>query len=145
MSDLLDDFVGLSAALTGFRAVDIYGTGLATTYFDTLTKIVGEDVLAKLLAGAGDIPTLLVDPLLGPVAQNVIVLWYLGQWDQLPHSWRNTYGANPNDVVQVIAPEGWTQALVWPAIGAHGMGAKPPGFGSWALPPDVSTSAPESA
>ena len=33
--DSLEDFVRLSAALTGFQAVELRGTGLVESYFDT--------------------------------------------------------------------------------------------------------------
>ena len=35
-SDLLDDFLAVSAALTGFSVAQLQGTGMATTYLDEL-------------------------------------------------------------------------------------------------------------
>ncbi len=78
---------------------------------------------------------ILADPTIGPLARNLIVLWYLGQWNQLPADWRDAWGANAMDQTCIISPEAYVQGLVWPAIHTHPPGAKMPGYGSWALPP----------
>ena len=67
----------------------------------------------------------------------MIVLWYLGQWDQLPSDWRDRHGASPLDVAARVSADAFRAGLVWRAIGAHPTGAEPPGFGSWATPPAV--------
>ncbi|MEA2210214.1 MAG: hypothetical protein QOF83_162 [Solirubrobacteraceae bacterium] len=141
-----DAFVALSAALTGFRGVDLWGTGQVSSYLDELVQIVGEDVVAQLLAtgdralGSGDwtaaLETMVLDdPDLGPVARSLIILWYLGQWSPLPNEWRDRHGASPFDVPHVVSADAYTAGLVWMAIGAHPMGANPGGYGSWATPP----------
>jgi hypothetical protein len=139
-----DSFVALSAALTGFREVDLWGTGQAERYLDEVIATVGDALVARLLVTGdealrtGRLQKLVMDdPDLGPVARNVIVLWYLGQWNALPHEWRNRNGASPLDVPRVISADAYSSGLVWTAIGAHPMGAKPPGFGSWANPPSI--------
>ncbi|HEY7399057.1 MAG TPA: hypothetical protein VH538_12190 [Gaiellaceae bacterium] len=140
-------FAALSAALTGFRTVDLWGTGQVDVYLDELIATVGEDVVARLLA-AGDealvssdpkkaLGALLADDELGPVGRNVIVLWYSGAWRPLPGTWRNRYGASTLDVARVISPASYRSGLVWQAIGAHPKGANGPGFASWANPPTV--------
>lgn len=40
----------------------------------------------------------------------------------------------PNEVFAVSA-EAYVQGLVWKCFDGHPMGARPPGFGSWSLPP----------
>lgn len=140
-------FVALSAALTGFRGVELWGTAQVDAYLAELIATVGEDVVARLLA-AGDaalkssdpkqeLAALLADPETGPVAKNVIVLWYTGAWRPLPNEWRNTYGASTLDVARVISPASYRSGLVWKAIGAHPKGANGMGFASWAAPPTV--------
>jgi hypothetical protein len=135
MSEPLERFVALSAELTGFREVDIWGTGQARAHLDLVLRVAGDDLTARLLdasaAGA------LADRDLGPLARNVIVLWYLGQWDQMPRHWRDRHGAAPADVAGVASAAAFREGLVWPAIGAHPTAAKAPGFGSWATPPVV--------
>jgi hypothetical protein len=146
-----DSFVALSAALSGFRAVDLWGTGQVRPYLDELVQIVGEPVVAELLAtgeralSSSDPPAeleklVLNDSDLGPVARSLIVLWYLGQWSPLPNDWRNRHGASPFDVAHVVSAGAYTSGLVWTAVGAHPMGANPGGYGSWAMPPSPTSS-----
>jgi hypothetical protein len=137
-------FAALSAALTGFREADLWGTGMVETYLDELFATVGDAVVARLLTAGdealrtGELEALVLDdPDLGPVARNVIVLWYLGQWNALPGEWRNRHGASPLDIPRVISADAYAAGLVWRAIGAHPMGARPPGYGSWADPPEA--------
>jgi hypothetical protein len=141
-----NSFVALSAALTGFREVDLWGTGQVEPYLDELVATVGEAIVARLLAAGEEAlrapdPTIALrqlvmdEPDLGPVARSLLMLWYLGQWTPLPNDWRNRNGANPRDIPRVISADAYTGGLVWTAIGAHPMGADPPGYGSWARPP----------
>lgn len=133
MNEPLDRFVALSAELTGFREVDIWGTGQARAHLDRVLAVAGDDLTARLLATPAQ--HALSDPDLGPLARNLIVLWYLGQWDQLPRRWRERNGAAPADTARVASAAAFREGLVWPAIGAHPTAAKAPGFGSWATPP----------
>jgi hypothetical protein len=141
-----ESFVALSAALTGFREVDLWGTGQAQAYLDELLATVGDGIVARLLATgeaaleaadpvAAIADTVMADADLGPVARNVIVLWYLGQWNPLPQAWRDRHGASPLDVSRVISAAAYSSGLAWIAAGAHPLGANPGGFGSWANPP----------
>ena len=148
-ADPVGRFIDFSAALTGFRRVDLLGTGMARAYYDEVVAIVGERIVSRLVAvgasvierhGAAGVEDelrrrILGDELLGPLARNVMVLWYLGQWDQLPAEWRDRHGASTLDADRVISPAAYTEGLVWKAIGAHPQGAKPQGFGAWNLPP----------
>jgi hypothetical protein len=133
VNDPLARFVALSARLTGFREVDLHGTGQARAHLDLVLAVAGEPLTARLLAA--DPRRALADPDLGPLARNVIVLWYLGQWDELPRDWRDRNGAAPADVAHVASAAAFRAGLVWPAIGTHATSANPPGFGSWATPP----------
>jgi hypothetical protein len=143
-------FVALSAALTGYDEAELWGTGMVETYLDVTWRAVGSRVLGDLLSawdglarsGGGEPPperavreALLAPATLGPVARNLVVLWYLGQWNQLPADWRDVHGADAADQTGIVSPEAYAQGLVWDAIGTHPQGAKMPGYGSWALPP----------
>jgi hypothetical protein len=68
----------------------------------------------------------------------MIVLWYTGQWVQLPREWRGRHGANAADVDAILSAESYSEGLVWDAIGAHPQGAKAPGFATWVTPPMTS-------
>ena len=147
----LDLFVHLSAVLTGFRRVDLYGTGQAEAYLHEVAAIAGEGLVADLLGAVRPIlgmsdadpeklegplrEQVLESPRFGPVARNVIKLWYTGRWYRLPDTWRNTYGASTQDIDRVVSPEAFREGLVWTAMDAHPRGAKPQGFGAWSRPP----------
>ena len=145
----LDDFIELSAVLTGFEIVEIHGTGLVDSHFDTVTDLVGERILGRLLLTWREIKNengadesaqihsrILDSPLVGPVARNLIILWYTGNWNQMPREWRNRYGATSRDRTHVVSGEAYRQGLMWRAVLAHPPAAKQPGFGSWTPPPE---------
>jgi hypothetical protein len=147
-SEPAKSFAKLSAALTGFREVDLWGTGQVQVYVNELLAIVGDDIVGRLLLASDQAlgskhpkkalkEQVLDDQDLGPVARNLITLWYLGQWAVLPQAWRNKHGASPLDSARVISADAYLSGLVWTAIGAHPMGGKPTGYGSWAQKPAV--------
>jgi hypothetical protein len=148
--EVVEQFVALSAALTGFDAAELRGTGMVEEYLAFVTRAVGSRLVGDLLTAWADLvkehgkatpPTaalrrvLLAPPTIGPVTRNIVVLWYLGEWNQLPADWRDRYGADAVDQSGVVSPEAYVQGLAWVAIGTHPQGAKMPGYGSWALPP----------
>jgi hypothetical protein len=150
-ADALDSFLRLSEALTGFSRIDLLGTGLARNYLDTLLSVVGTMAAGELLlvgdkiigsnrpddpkVVAGLTKGVINDPRLGPLAKNVIYMWYLGNWTQLPAGWDNEQGATAGDKSRVISAAAYQEGLIWRAIGTHPPGAKQPGFGTWANPP----------
>lgn len=159
LPDAREQFVALSAALTGYDRAELHGTGMIDSYWLTLNQTLGGRVVGELLSawmevsgsglevsgGAGgqnadaveaDLrQRILEDPKLGPVARNLVILWYLGQWSQMSAQWRERHGASAEDRSRVVSPGAYREGLVWDAIGAHPMSAKQQGFGAWALPP----------
>jgi hypothetical protein len=148
-----DRFVELSAFLTGYGRVELTGTGLAGLYLQTLDAVLPAGVLDELLdayrrlpagaigaAGAGrDVAggtLILDDPKLGPVARNIILLWYCGTWTALSEAWRAAYGSSPLDTSRVVSAEAYQGALQWAAAGAHPAGARQQGFGAWSAAPE---------
>ena len=146
-----EPFLALSAILTGFDRVELLGTGLVETYANVVTTTVGQTIsdqlwatTTQIIARYGDDESqletairheILASPMFGPIARNIIQLWYVGTWNELPQSWRNLYGNNPNDTTRIISSEAYAQGLVWDVIGAHPPAAKQPGFDSWSQPP----------
>jgi hypothetical protein len=137
--DQSKEFVALSAELTGYDRVRLLGTGLADVYLETVREAVtaGElDALLTAYAGLEAGPgrddairsVILDDPALGPIARNVIVLWYCGTWAPI----LDPFGAH------VISPESYQQGLQWVTAGAHPMGANQQGYGAWATAPVTS-------
>ncbi|MGW3913337.1 hypothetical protein ACWEBX_17740, partial [Streptomyces sp. NPDC005070] len=77
------------------------------------------------------------DDRLGPVARNVIKLWYAGMWYALPAEWTDRYGARAAGETSTVTAAAYQEGLLWRAIGANPPGAKAPGYGSWAQPPRI--------
>jgi hypothetical protein len=145
-----DRFLAFSAEVTGFSAFELLGTGQAESYLASVTGVVGERVLGELLdayervsAEAGEdrkarlYRDVLSSEKLGPVARNIIKMWYVGAWYELPPEWTESFGARDNDVTFFVSPAAYTEGLLWRAIGANPPGAKAPGYGSWAAPPRI--------
>lgn len=149
-------FLAFSAALTGFTAFELEGTGLAEAYLETCEAVVGDDIVDELLKAyrrvQGDPDTdasasarrirhqILSDEKLGPVARNLIKLWYVGTWYELPPAWSEAFGAREKNYAFVVSPAAYTEGLLWVTIGANPPGAKAPGYGSWAHPPRIPAS-----
>jgi hypothetical protein len=80
--------------------------------------------------------------MLGPVARNIIRLWYVAIWYELPKRWKERFGGIDGEMPEfdetyVVSPAAYTEGLLWRAIGAHPAGAKAPGYGEWAEPPII--------
>ena len=150
MSDLAT-FVSLSAVLTGFSEVELEGTGAAPLHLQTLQQKVGAAIAGEVLAGAQAAlqqadpaqairSGLWSSPKLGPVVQNLVLLWYVGAWTPMPAAWQEQYNWAAPDLNTSpewgATPLPYQEALVWRAIFAHPSGTKPTGFASWAEAPD---------
>jgi hypothetical protein len=146
MGDQLEGFVALSSLLTGFSAVQLRGSGVAEQHLSVLNDVLGTHVVRDLLDAFEKLPdgdgresavavTILGDARLGPVARNVILLWYSGVWTQLPAAWREAFGASPLDTTRTTSGDAYRSGLQWVVAGAHAPGANHQGFGSWALEP----------
>lgn len=139
-------FLAFSSEVTAFTEFDLHGTGQAQSYLDTVVRVVGEGLLAELLdaydraAGQENRTTALEAEVfssekLGPIARNIIKLWYVGVWYELPSGWTDSFGALENDGTFTASPAAYPEGLLWRAIGANPPGAHGPGYGSWAQPP----------
>jgi len=146
----LDTFVALSIELTCFRGFELLGTGMAKTYLDTLDNVIGASLVDELLAVHSTLcdlegdervvamrRSILGHEKLGPIARNIIKLWYVGTWYALPGSWQERFGPAIADRTFVVSPTAYIEGLLWRAAGAHPPGARAPGFGSWQYPPRI--------
>ncbi|MFF4172365.1 hypothetical protein [Streptomyces sp. NPDC001744] len=70
----LREFVKFSATVTGFSEFDLWGTGQAEVYYETVVSQEGADALQKAMTS--DPCALPADP----VVKSVIKLWYVGVW-----------------------------------------------------------------
>jgi hypothetical protein len=168
----LERFLAFSSDVTAYSVFELRGTGLAETYLATVEEVVGRQVLDALLdtydaavaaahgGGAVSIPggtppeppgvladllrrDLFSDLRLGPVARNLVKMWYSGVWYELPGAWTDAYGALPKNVAFTVSPAAYTEGLLWPSIGANPPGAKAPGYGSWTQPPRIPAGEPQ--
>jgi hypothetical protein len=151
MPDYFENFLLLSVQLCGVSRFDLQGTGYARRYFETVESIV-PDVFHRLLSTFAALPapsalqaTILNHPEYGPVARNIMKLWFSATWYELPPTWRANFGALPNDRTFVPYPYAYSESLLGPATGAHPAGAKPTGYQSWTLPPVYLPIPPECA
>ncbi len=144
--DRLERFLDLSELLTGFGRVDLLGTGMVDEYLGAIDQVVSASVVNEALEAYGHLPTgpdrddaaaatILGDPKIGPIARNLIVLWYSGAWSQLPETWRAAYGASPDDRNRIVSGAAYQAGLQWTVAGAHPSGAQAQGFGAWAAAP----------
>lgn len=149
----IEDFLRLSAVLTDFSEFHLLGTGQAELYYSTAVGSAGKCVISEFLKvfrqvesdAGGDSGKLdkglrsaiLSDEKLGPVARNLIKLWYIGTWYQLPGAWHERFGLAGDDKTFIPSPSSYVEGLLWTAIGAHPPGAKAPGYGTWTEPPVI--------
>ena len=136
-------FIRLSVAMTGFTEAELASTGMGKEYFDELGVILGVGSRTRLLSCKVAPAHLMIDPFHGPLVRNLIRMWYLGQWKQLPETWiaaltkpdREAFDDFGLNTDRVISARAYTQGLAWTAIRAHPSGAKQPGFASWSGKP----------
>jgi hypothetical protein len=145
---MIEPFLALSIDLTGFTRFALLGTGMSEDYLNAAVTVVGKTLVAEMLARYQAIPTtdqnlhaaeiqrqILGDEKFGPIARNVIKMWYIGIWEELPPWWIERYGPLVNNTGFMVSGMAYREGLLWLALGANPPGAKPPGYGSWALPP----------
>ena len=133
----LDQFVRLSAALTGIDAAQLKPAldpiGIADQYLQTLRDKLDAATLQSLLAAVPASPSdpvnvaaLLADTTLGPVCRSILKLWLLGAWYS---------PQNPFTAVKVVSSQAYKESLVWRAMQSHPMGYSMFNFGYWAAEP----------
>lgn len=148
-----EDFLQFSAVLTDFSEFQLLGTGQAELYFSTVVRIAGKSVVSDMLQAFRRIESdakgdpaqletrlraaIFSDERLGPVARNLIKLWYIGTWYQLPGAWHERFGLAGDDKTFIPSPSSYVEGLLWTAIGAHPPGAKAPGYATWTGPPVI--------
>ncbi len=147
-------FVEFCAFLTGYSVTALEGTGLPDTYQQLLEQVLGHSLMQQFHELSHKVVALsepasreeemrrsvLPSPIFWPVVSNLISLWYMGSWAQLPDEWYAATGMpkpGPNDAGRTHVPTeaAYTEQLSYRTAGAHTPGAKPTGFGSWSIPP----------
>jgi hypothetical protein len=139
-----DRFIKMSEELCCIPAFNLLGTGYANTYYDTVLSMTGAGALDRLLTCYAGLPMccqlhrddairadLLSHHEFGPIARNIMKLWYIAVWFKLPQ------GQQSPDVPPQFVPTAYAypETLLGPAVGAHPAGAKPTGHQAWTSPP----------
>src|SRR5689334_330362 len=125
-----EQFVTFSAEVTGFNPFELYGTGLTDDYLAAVIKVVGErslgellDAYSKITIAQGKLRTsrmrreVFGHEKLGPIARNIIKLWYIGIWEPLPQHWIERYGPLDTNTGFMVNESAYTEGLLWVAIG----------------------------
>jgi hypothetical protein len=156
--DPLDDFVALSALLTGIAAkqlhpdLDTHGT--AAEYLAYAVQHGGASftqLMTIYRQNAGRAPPVLAElilkssgPLIADMAHTVMLMWYLGAWYEpaaLADYVERCQAASPTDPAPfppnfvVISSDAYTQGWAWRVGQAHPMGYSDLRFGYWNGPP----------
>lgn len=144
----IERFIQMSEELCGIPSFYLSGTGYAELYFQTAVNAAGDSRVDCLLDLYQSLPRccrrhrevelrakLLADEELGPVARNIIKLWYTATWLEMPQEWHSKFRPGTENCSFVASPYAYTESLLGPAVGAHPAGAKPTGYQSWTLPP----------
>jgi hypothetical protein len=132
---MLDDFIALSSALTGERAL---ARNLAESYLQRVLAIEPHGqhlvellkIFTDIQSGGGNLneqieKKIMQDAKVSPLARQIIFLWYTS--------------ALPSDDGKVWAfgsPEQYFSALMWNTVRAHPPGLSGGYFGHWKYPPD---------
>ena len=153
-STQIDYFYKLSEILTGYNLVVLYGTGQGEFYFTSLQDILGEELVTELLTEfelafnkssskrTKDLEAMIKKDLFandkwGAVCKNIIKMWYMGNWYQMPTQWQQNYVNSTMDTYKVLSTNSYIQGLVWKAMGRHPKSAKQPGYATWSFPPQT--------
>lgn len=154
MDMTFDQFIGFSVALTGYSKDVLHPA--------RDTQKVGDDLYAELFKPENKIPAGLVNKLanfwdsiaaMAPLyqtvainqyyvsypdearlAQNIILMWYVGVWYDLAKN-PNSFDAPNND--HVVSALAYTNGLVWGEMGAHPMGFSNGVYGYWEQKPSL--------
>ncbi|MFC9330115.1 hypothetical protein [Kitasatospora sp. NPDC057015] len=131
-----DEFLHLSAELTGFGVEELSATGLAETY-RALVEGADPHALDRLrsaVARTAGHPPDFPDEAVRELARTLVQLWYLGS---LPGPPPGQGAPAPAGLPTVVSARAYAEGLVWRTFGARAPGTAAPGHGSWSLPPDT--------
>lgn len=143
----MENFKNLSIDLTGFSEFELFGTGNMQIFHDLLINRIGNDTFVKLLAMHARVErsdlarnmrhNIMADPCFGPIARNLLYLWFIGSWRRMPMSWVEIYGTGLENHEVIPSSSAYTSGLLWPTISGNPPGAKPFGYGMWAKAPKL--------
>ena len=123
----LDQFVSLSQILTAESALDM---SRAKRYLDSLKTAYPTQLPALLAAAANvvanDLSTLASDPAFKPVLQQIIGIWFTGE-----------FATPPDNAAKPGTQDDYYAGLLWKVIRAHPPTRSDANYGYWATPPQA--------
>jgi len=155
MNTDMDNFIGLSAVLTGFNqsvlAPELDPVDIKSEYLPFFTQKIAQESNNPLLVGqifqkysalqakgltSQQIGEAMLDPANGDsfvlACRKLIFMWYSGAWPTL-------IAATPTEpastVSDLISENAYTSSLVWQVMQSHPMGDSNYRYGYWAKPP----------
>ena len=149
-----EEFIALSAALTGFPAstllpvpdtqkvaevlyaeLSLPGNNIPADQLNELTQAWNSIANTPPPQLPAAVQTNIIDNLdITRLAQNIIYLWYFGIWYDLT---KNPNSFTSPNIDHVVSPLAYTNGLVWGEMGAHPMGYSIGEFGYWANKPTM--------
>lgn len=144
VADEVGEFVTYCVPLTGFPVFDLRATGMARLYLDTARREIGVERFAAFWtawkhAVDGHQGPEALTPTHREVARALIYLWYTGAWPRLAPAAHADLRREVANTESVASPSAYVEGLVWRTFHGHPAGAKPPGFGTWAVAPPAPT------
>lgn len=150
----LDEFVALSAALTGYPADELKPArdtqGVAAALYAELSRPENNippnqlTLLTQTWIVIAQAPasqtyervynSIILNKSITRLAQNIIYMWYLGIWYDLTKN-PNCFDFPNND--HVVSSLAYTNGLVWGEMGAHPMGFSTEHYGYWEKAPTL--------
>ena len=150
MNEEMENFIGLSAVLTGFDssilAPDLDPVDIKSEYLPFFTAKIGQPLVSNLLQqfarlnGEGLTAQQIGEAMLAPAngadfvlaCRQLIFMWYSGAWPILIPA---TATAPASTVSDLISGNTYAAALVWQVMQSHAMGDSNYRYGYWAKPP----------
>jgi len=155
MNNDMDNFIGLSAVLTGFNqsvlAPELDPVDIKSEYLPFFTQKIAQESSNPLLVGqifqkysalqakgltSQQIGEAMLDPANGEpfvlACRKLIFMWYSGAWPTLISS---TATEPASTVSDLISENAYTSSLVWQVMQSHPMGDSNYRYGYWAKPP----------
>ncbi len=77
------------------------------------------------------------------MARALTYLWFTGAWPRLAPDAHAELRRDMANVEFIVSPSAYPEGLVWRTFHGHPGGAKPPGFGTWAVKPPAMVPAAE--
>ena len=130
-------FLETAVEMTGFTEGELEGTGQAETYFNFFKKQMSDgkndekfkEFIRYLSVNKAEN---ILNTSYAELAQNIIWLFYFGQWKRVSSQ---SFDSKAENIDTIVSAQAFRSGLGWQAIGTNPPGTKFPGFKSWTREP----------